>query len=35
MRKIINIERDFAGYKFRRGLNEEIGKVLRQDYLHL
>ncbi|OCS87293.1 DNA phosphorothioation system sulfurtransferase DndC [Caryophanon latum] len=35
MRKLINIEKDFAGYKFRRGLNEEIGKVLRQDYLHL
>lgn len=35
MRKLINIERDFAGYKFRRGLNEEIGKILRQDYLHL
>lgn len=35
MRKLINVEKDFAGYKVRRGLNEEIGKILRQDYLHL
>ncbi|WP_326849323.1 DNA phosphorothioation system sulfurtransferase DndC [Bacillus altitudinis] len=35
MKKLINIEKDFAGYKIRRGLNNEIGKVLQQDYLHL
>lgn len=35
MKKLINIEKDYAGYKFRRGLNDEIGKVLKQDYLHL
>lgn len=35
MKKLINVEKDFAGYKIRRGLNDEIGKVLQQDYLHL
>ncbi len=35
MKKLINVEKDFAGYKFRRGLNDEIGKILKQDYLHL
>lgn len=35
MKKLIGIEKEFAGYKFRRGLNDEIGKVLKQDYLHL
>ncbi|WP_375105965.1 DNA phosphorothioation system sulfurtransferase DndC [Lysinibacillus fusiformis] len=35
MKKLINIEKDFAGYKIRRGLNDELGKVLQQDYLHL
>ncbi|MFF5996528.1 DNA phosphorothioation system sulfurtransferase DndC [Lysinibacillus sp. KU-BSD001] len=35
MRKLINAEKEFAGYKVRRGLNDEIGKILRQDYLHL
>ena len=35
MRKLINVEKDFAGFKIRRGLNDEIGKILKQDYLHL
>ncbi len=35
MRKLINVEKNYAGYKFRRGLNDEIGKILKQDYLHL
>lgn len=35
MRKLINIEKNYAGYKFRRGLNDEISKILKQDYLHL
>ncbi|MCZ8538299.1 DNA phosphorothioation system sulfurtransferase DndC [Paenisporosarcina quisquiliarum] len=35
MKKLISIEKDYAGYKVRRGLMEEIGKTLKQDYLHL
>ena len=35
VKKLINLEQKFAGYKFRRGINEEITKVLKQDYLHL
>ncbi|MGE7988529.1 DNA phosphorothioation system sulfurtransferase DndC [Lysinibacillus fusiformis] len=35
MRKLINVEKNYAGYKFRRGLNDEIGNILKQDYLHL
>lgn len=35
MKKLLNIEKNYLGYKFRRGLTEEIGKVLKQDYLHL
>jgi DNA sulfur modification protein DndC len=35
IKKLISIEKDYAGYKVRRGLNQEIEKVLKQDYLHL
>lgn len=35
LKKLISIEKDFSGYKVRRGWMEEIGKVLKQDYLHL
>jgi DNA sulfur modification protein DndC len=35
IKKLISIEKDFSGYKVRRGLMDEIGKALKQDYLHL
>lgn len=35
LKKLIGMEKKFSGLKFRRGINEEIGKVLKQDYLHL
>jgi DNA sulfur modification protein DndC len=35
IKNLISIEKDFAGYKVRRGLMDEIGKTLKQDYLHL
>lgn len=35
IKKLISIEKDHSGYKFRRGLIDEIGKALKQDYLHL
>ncbi|MEX3623298.1 DNA phosphorothioation system sulfurtransferase DndC [Viridibacillus arvi] len=35
LKKLISMEKDFSGFKFRRGINEEIAKVLKQDYLHL
>ena len=35
IKKLITIEKQYAGYKFRRGLTDEIGKALKQDYLHL
>lgn len=35
IKQLITIEKQYAGYKFRRGLTEEIGKALKQDYLHL
>lgn len=35
MKRLINVEKEFSGYKVRRGLNDEIGKILKQDYLHL
>lgn len=34
-KKLISIEKDYAGLKFRRGLNQEIEKTLKQDWLHL
>ena len=35
LKKLINIEKNFAGYKVKRGLNGEIEKALKQDYLHV
>ena len=35
LKKLISIEKDFAGYKIRRGLFQEFEKALKQDYLHL
>ena len=35
LKKLIAIEKNYAGYKIRRGLTEEIEKVLKQGYLHL
>lgn len=35
LKKLIGVEKEFSGFKFRRGINEEIGKILKQDYLHL
>ena len=32
LKKLLFVEKDYAGYKFRRGINEEIAKILRQDY---
>jgi DNA sulfur modification protein DndC len=35
IKKLLSIEKDFSGFKVRRGLMDEISKVLKQDYLHL
>lgn len=35
MKKLINMEQKYAGFKYRRGINEDISKILKQDYLHL
>lgn len=35
LKKLIAVERKHAGYKIRRGVHQEIEKILRQDYLHL
>jgi DNA sulfur modification protein DndC len=35
IKKLISIEKDFSGYKVRRGLMDELSKALKQDYLHL
>ena len=35
VKKLVSIEKDYSGYKVRRGLMDDIGKVLKQDYLHL
>lgn len=35
IKKLISIEKDFSGYRVRRGLMDEISKALKQDYLHL
>lgn len=35
LRKLISIEKEYEGYKVRRGLMDEIGKALKQDYLHI
>ncbi|WP_191991821.1 DNA phosphorothioation system sulfurtransferase DndC [Bacillus aerolatus] len=34
-KKLILIEKNFAGYKIRRGLMEQLASALKQDYLHL
>lgn len=35
LKKLIGMEKSYLGYKFRRGINDDIGKILKQDYLHL
>ncbi|WP_441351497.1 DNA phosphorothioation system sulfurtransferase DndC [Tuberibacillus sp. Marseille-P3662] len=35
LKKLVGIEKDYAGYKVKRGLNEELEKALTQDYLHV
>lgn len=35
LKKLISLEKNYAGYKVRRGLMQDIQKVLKQDYLHL
>lgn len=35
LKKLVSIEKDFAGYKVRRGLMDELARALKQDYLHL
>lgn len=35
VKKLISIEKEYSGYKVRRGLIDEISKALKQDYLHL
>ncbi|WP_043931891.1 DNA phosphorothioation system sulfurtransferase DndC [Bacillus sp. EB01] len=35
VKKLVSIEKDYSGYKVRRGIMDEIGKALKQDYLHL
>ena len=35
VKQLISVEKDYSGYKVRRGLIEEIAKALKQDYLHL
>lgn len=35
IKKLISIEKDYSGYKVKRGLMEEIEKVLKQDYLNI
>ncbi len=35
IKALISLEKDYAGYKIRRGLMDELSKALMQDYLHL
>ncbi|HEY9581998.1 MAG TPA: DNA phosphorothioation system sulfurtransferase DndC [Savagea sp.] len=35
LKKLIDIEQEFSGFKIRRGLQDQIASVLTQDYLHL
>jgi DNA sulfur modification protein DndC len=35
IKNLISIEKEYSGYKVRRGLMDEIGRALKQDYLHL
>lgn len=35
LKRLVNIEREYSGYKIRRGLLNEFEKTLKQDFLHL
>jgi DNA sulfur modification protein DndC len=35
LKKLIAVEKEYSGYKVRRGLLQEFERVLRQDFLHL
>ncbi|WP_059104438.1 DNA phosphorothioation system sulfurtransferase DndC [Shouchella shacheensis] len=35
VKKLIHMEKEYNGYRIRRGVNQEIDKALKQDYLHL
>lgn len=35
LKKLIGIEKDYSGYKVRRGLQQEFNKTIKQGYLHL
>jgi DNA sulfur modification protein DndC len=35
IKKLITLEKNYAGYTIRRGIGNELVKLLRQDYLHL
>lgn len=35
VKQLISIERDYAGYKVRRGIAKNLDRILQQDYLHL
>ncbi|MFD0672232.1 DNA phosphorothioation system sulfurtransferase DndC [Cohnella sp. GCM10027633] len=35
IKKLISIEKNYSGYKVRRGLQKEFEKTLKQDFLHL
>ncbi|MGD6873729.1 DNA phosphorothioation system sulfurtransferase DndC [Sutcliffiella horikoshii] len=35
LKKLVSIEKDYAGYKVRRGLMDDLSRALKQDYLHL
>lgn len=34
MKKLINVEKNYSGYRVRRGLFQEFDKILNQDWLH-
>ncbi|MDX5476217.1 MAG: DNA phosphorothioation system sulfurtransferase DndC [Bacillaceae bacterium] len=35
LKKLVSVEKNYSGYKVRRGLMDELAKALKQDYLHL
>ncbi|MNP83715.1 hypothetical protein D3C76_1827450 [compost metagenome] len=35
LKKLLNIEKNYSGYKVRRGLQKEFEKTLKQEFLHL
>jgi DNA sulfur modification protein DndC len=35
LKKLISIEKEYSGYKIRRGLQQEFEKVFNQEYLHI